>query len=160
CRCKPHSFPRASACSRTSSACNGWSWRRRKPEGKRMRFLVLVKGPETLRGRQPPAEMMDVIMQLGRDAAKNGVKVEPGALLPTTTSARFRIDDRKLSVTDGPFTEAKEVVGGWAFYECDTWEQAYAATKAYVELHLKYWPEWTGECELRQVVDGPPMRFD
>lgn len=124
-----------------------------------MRFLVLVKGPE-LEMRQPPAEMMDVIMELGRQSGKNGVKVEPGGLLGTKTATRMRIDKGKLSITDGPFSEAKEVIGGWAFYECDTWEQAYAATKAYMELHLKHWPEWTGECELRQCVDGPPLRFD
>lgn len=125
-----------------------------------MRFLVLVKGPESERTREPPPEMMDVIMQLGRDSAKAGVKVEPGGLLPTKSATRMRIDGGKLSIIDGPFSEAKEVVGGWAFYECDTWEQARAATRAYMELHLKYWPEWTGECELRQVVEGTPMKFE
>src|SRR5262245_14477416 len=102
-----------------------------------MRFLVLVKGPESAYARQPPPEMMDKIMQLGRESAKNGVKVEPGGLLPTMQAVRMRIDGGELSVTDGPFSEAKEVIGGWAFYECDSWAQARAATKAYMELHLQ-----------------------
>jgi hypothetical protein len=125
-----------------------------------MRFLVLVKGAEGAYARQPPPHMMEKIMELGSNAARNGVKVEPGGLSPTATGKRFRIENGKLSVTDGPFAEAKEVVGGWAFYECDTWEQAVAATQAYMDLHLQHWPDWTGECELRQCVDGPQLRFD
>lgn len=125
-----------------------------------MRFLVLVKGPESAYQRQPPPDMMEKIIRLGGEAYRNGVKVEPGGLLPTSTAKRYRLEGGKLTITDGPFTEAKEVIGGWAFYECDTWEQAVAATQAYMDLHVQHWPEWTGECELRQCVDGPQLRFD
>jgi hypothetical protein len=60
----------------------------------------------------------------------------------------------KLTVTDGPFSEAKEVIGGYAVFDVATKEEAMALTMRFMELHLKHWPEWEGESEVRQMFEG------
>jgi len=57
-------------------------------------------------------------------------------------------------VTDGPFTEAKEVIGGYGQFEFKSKKEAIDAALAFMELHKKYWPEWVGETEVRQMM-GP-----
>jgi hypothetical protein len=59
----------------------------------------------------------------------------------------------KLKVSDGPFTEAKEVVGGYAFVETTSKEQALELARDFMELHRKHWPEFEGECEVRPLED-------
>lgn len=121
-----------------------------------MRFVVLVRAVERPDGGMPSPAMIEGMHALGTRLAKEGLLVEPGGLLPTARSTRMRIDGGTMSITDGPYAEAKEVVGGFAFYNCESYEQAYAATKDFMALHLEHMPGWEGECELRQVVDAPP----
>jgi hypothetical protein len=75
-----------------------------------MRFMTMVKSSET--SGPPPKALMDAIAKLGEEGFKAGVMVEVGGLLPSATGARVRVSGGKLTVTDGPFTEAKEIVGG------------------------------------------------
>ncbi len=77
-----------------------------------MRFMTMVKAPEKSPLGPPPKALMEAIGKLGEEAAKAGVMVEMGGLLPTAMGARLRLSGGKLTVTDGPFTEAKEVIGG------------------------------------------------
>ena len=124
-----------------------------------MRFLTLVKSTENA-GPPPPA-LMDAIAKLGDEAARAGMLIETGGLAPSAMSARVRLSGGRLTVTDGPFTEAKEVVGGFAIYEVDSMDEAIAATRRFVELHQEHWPGWEGEVEVRQVfgsADAPPGR--
>jgi len=58
-----------------------------------------------------------------------------------------------VTVTDGPFTEAKEVVGGYAQFELKSKQEAIDAAVRFMELHKKYWPGWEGETEVRQMFD-------
>jgi hypothetical protein len=82
-----------------------------------MRFMTMVKSSET--SGPPPKALMDAIAKLGEEGFKAGVMVEVGGLLPSATGARVRVSGGKLTVTDGPFTEAKEIVGGYAVYASD-----------------------------------------
>jgi hypothetical protein len=118
-----------------------------------MRFMTLVKATETV--GEPPAELFAAIMQLGAEAAAKGVSVETGGLLPTATGTRIRVSGGKLTVTDGPFAEAKEVVGGYAFYDVDSKEEAVEWASRFMKLHQDLWPGWEGETEVRQVLDMP-----
>jgi hypothetical protein len=119
-----------------------------------MRFLMMVKAKE---GQgQPPAALMEAIAQSGAEASKNGTMVLTGGLYPASQGARVRIDNGRLNVTDGPFAEAKEVVGGFAIFELKSREEALEATKHFMELHREHWPGWVGETEVRQLFDGPP----
>ena len=77
--------------------------------------MVMVKSPENF--GPPPQGLREGIAQLGEEAIKAGVLVQPGGLLPSKRGARVRLAGGKISVTDGPFTEAKELIGGFAIYD-------------------------------------------
>jgi hypothetical protein len=78
--------------------------------------------------------------------------IDTAGLAPTAASSRVRLTGGKISVTDGPFTEAKEVLGGYAFFELKSKEDAIERSSQFLELHSKHWPGWEGEIEIRQVV--------
>ena len=117
-----------------------------------MRFLMLVKSAEN--SGPPPKELMDAIAALADDAIKAGTMVDSGGLAPTAMSKRVRLSRGQVNVLDGPFAEAKEVVGGYAQFEFKSKEEAVDAAIRFMELHKKHWPGWEGETEVRQVF-GP-----
>ncbi|PYV07492.1 MAG: hypothetical protein DMG07_28680, partial [Acidobacteria bacterium] len=91
---------------------------------------------------------------ISEEATKAGTMVEGGGLAPTALGARVRLSRGQLAVIDGPFTEAKEVVGGYAMFELKSKEEAVESTLRFMELHREHWPGWEGETEIRQVF-GP-----
>ena len=117
-----------------------------------MRFMMLVKSGEN-KGL-PPKELMDAIAKLSEEANKNGTMIASGGLAPTSMSTRVRISRGQLTTVDGPFTEAKEVVGGYAVFELKSKEEAIEGALRFMELHKKHWPGWEGETEIRQIF-GP-----
>ena len=115
-----------------------------------MRFLMLVKSAEG--SGMPPKKLMDEINRLSEENKRKGNRMlDSGGLAPTAASSKVRISGGKLSVIDGPFAESKEVVGGFAMFEFPSKEEALASAKVFMDLHLKYWPGWEGETEVRQV---------
>lgn len=116
-----------------------------------MRFMITVKGSEN--AGMPPQELMDGIAQLGMEATRAGVLVETGGLLPSAAGARMRVKGGKIVATDGPFSEAKEVVGGYAVYEVASLDQAKEWTRRFLDLHVKHWNGWEGEAEIRPVMN-------
>jgi hypothetical protein len=120
-----------------------------------MRFMTIVKSSEPF-GTPPPA-LMEAIGKLAEEAMKAGVFVDTGGLLPTAMGSRVRLSKGKITVTDGPFTEAKEVVGGYAIFELGSKEEALGWTRRFMELHKQHWPGWEGETEIRPMANmGPP----
>jgi hypothetical protein len=117
-----------------------------------MRFMMLVKHGENQ--GPPPKELMDAIAKAAEDAAKAGNMVLSGGLAPTAMSTKVRVSKGQVSAIDGPFTEAKEVVGGFAIFELKSKEEAIEGAKNFMELHRKHWPGWEGETEVRQLF-GP-----
>jgi hypothetical protein len=117
-----------------------------------MRFMMLVKHAEN--SGPPPKELMDAIAILREEAVKNGTMLGNGGLSPIAQSTRVRVSKGRLTVTDGPFAEAKEVIGGYAQFEMKSKEEAIEGAVRFMELHKKYWPEWEGETEIRQIF-GP-----
>jgi hypothetical protein len=118
-----------------------------------MRFMMLVKHAETNSG-PPPKELMDAIAKLSEEAVNAGTMVASGGLAPTAASTRVRLSGGKVTAIDGPFTEAKEVVGGYAVFDLKSKEEAIEGALHFMELHRKYWPGWEGETEVRQIF-GP-----
>ena len=114
-----------------------------------MRFMMLVKHAENQ--GPPPKELMDAIARLGAEAAAAGTMIGSGGLSPTAQSTRVRVSQGELTVTDGPFTETKEVLGGYAQFELNSKEEAIEGAVRFMELHKKYWPGWEGETEIRQM---------
>ena len=117
-----------------------------------MRFMMMVKSAEN--SGLPPKELMDAIAKISEEATKAGTMVEGGGLAPTALGARVRLSRGQLTVIDGPFTEAKEVVGGYAVFELKSKEEAVESTLRFMELHREHWPGWEGETEVRQMF-GP-----
>ena len=77
------------------------------------------------------------------------VLIDTGGLMPLATGAQVRIADGKLSVVDGPFVEAKEIVGGYAIFELRDKEEAVAMGVEFMQLHKDLVPGWEGTCEVR-----------
>ena len=120
-----------------------------------MRYMTIVKAAEPF--RMPPPALLEAIGKLADEATKAGVFVETAGLAPTSEGARVRLSSGKISVTDGPFTEAKEVVGGYAIFDVRSKEEVLDWTSRFMELHRKHWPDWEGETEVRRMtVMGPP----
>ncbi len=117
-----------------------------------MKFMMLVKHAENQGA--PPKGFMDAMAKIGEEAAKAGTMVESGGLAPTARSTRVRLSRGHLTAVDGPFTEAKEIVGGFAILQYHSKEAAIEGAKQFMELHRQHWPGWEGETEVRQVL-GP-----
>ena len=120
-----------------------------------MRYMMIVKHSE--KQGPPPKELMDAVMQLGEEQTKAGKMIGNGGLGPTAQGATVKITGGKITVTDGPFTEAKEVIGGYAQFELKSKQEAIDAAVRFMELHKKHWPGWEGTTEVSQMFDpmGP-----
>jgi hypothetical protein len=114
-----------------------------------MRFLMMVKAPEN--SGPPPKELMEAMGKLAEESFKSGEMIETGGLGPTASGSRVRLAGGKVTVTDGPFTEAKEVLGGYAIFELNSKEEAIERTQRFMELHREHWPGWEGETEVRPM---------
>ena len=115
-----------------------------------MRFMMLVKHAEN--SGPPPKELMEAMAKLSEEAVKAGTMVASGGLAPTAVSTRVRLSRGQVAAIDGPFTEAKEVVGGYAVLEFESREEAIEAAVAFMRLHNEHWPSWEGECEVRPIT--------
>ena len=115
-----------------------------------MQFLSMVKSAEN-QGPAPQA-LQDAMAKLIADSLKNGSLIQTGGLGASSSGFRVRSTGGKLTVTDGPFSEAKEVIGGYAVLEWQSREAAIEGAVAFMRLHTQHWPAWQGECEVRQIV--------
>ena|SRR5258708_38151419 len=111
-----------------------------------MKFLSIYKSPE--RGTPPTQEEMTRMGKLIEEGMKAGWLVATEGCLPTALGARVRRSDAKLTVTDGPFTEAKEQVGGFAILKTNSKAEAIELAKQFLSVVGE------GECELRQVYEA------
>jgi hypothetical protein len=119
-----------------------------------MRYMVIVKGPENLAASgPPPAPLFEEIGRLIEEGTKNGTIVSFGGLKPTSSGVRMRIANGKITTTDGPFTEAKEVIGGFTIYEVASKDELLEEARKFMELHRRHWPKWEGEIEIRQMFE-------
>ena len=116
-----------------------------------MRYLVVLKAGQA--GTPPPPELMDAIMKLGADATSAGVLLDQAGLAPSASGARVELTGGKLSITDGPFAESKEMIS-YAFYQVRSKEEVVEWTSRFMKLHQDLWAGWEGEAEILRVF-GP-----
>jgi hypothetical protein len=116
-----------------------------------MRYMMIVKHAE--RTGFPPKELMDAIQKISEEAAASGTMLGGGGLKGTEQGARVQLKGGKVSVIDGPFAEAKEIIGGYAQFELKSKEEAVESAVRFMELHRKYWPGWEGETEVRAMYE-------
>ena len=119
-----------------------------------MRFMMLVKGADNM--GLPPQALLDAIDKSTAKALKAGTMITAGGLLPSAAGGRVRLSNGKLTVTDGPFAEAKELIGGFAIFEFKSKREAIESAREFMQLHVEHWPGWEGETEVRQMMDQPP----
>ena len=115
-----------------------------------MRFLSMVRINEKS-GLAPSEQLMQDMGKLMDEMIRDGSLVTTAGLRPTAEGVRVRQRHGKQSVTDGPFTETKEVIGGYAILEAKSMQEAVKLTKRFLHVHG---PEWDVECEIRQF-NGP-----
>jgi hypothetical protein len=118
-----------------------------------MKFLMLIKHAETYRNQKIPQGLMDAMGKFIEEGTKSGVLKETAGLKSTSEGFRVRSSRNRITVTDGPFTEGKEVVGGYAMVEVASREEAMNTARQFMDLHRVHWPEFEGECEVRPL-DG------
>ena len=114
-----------------------------------MKYMYLVRSAST--GRPSPRLLEEMDKLLERET-KAGTVVAMSGLLPLDTGARVRVTGGKVVVTDGPFSESKEVIGGYAIFDYATRDRALASAVEFMEMHRTYGDGWEGECEMRQLA--------
>jgi hypothetical protein len=118
-----------------------------------MKYLMLIKHSERYRSDPIPAGLMEAMGKFVEDGFKSGVLKDTAGLKGTSEGFRVRSSRGKLHLTDGPFTEAKEVIGGYAMIEVKSEEEAREVARQFMELHRVHWPAFEGECEARPLED-------
>jgi hypothetical protein len=120
-----------------------------------MRFMTMIKGGKDYEAGVPPSpELMAAIGKLTEEGMKAGVVIETGGLLPSSKGAIIRVAGGELTVTDGPFAEAKELIGGYAIIQAKSKEEAIELGSRFMKLHAEILgPSYAGECEIRQMFD-------
>jgi hypothetical protein len=112
--------------------------------------MILLKGTQP--ATPPPPELMDAIMKLGAEASAAGALLDTAGLAPSAAGARVGLYGGKLSVTDGPFAEAKETIS-YALYQVRSKEEAVQWASRFINLHRE-WDGWEGEADVLKVF-GP-----
>jgi len=111
-----------------------------------MRFLSIYKSAET--GGPPTQEEMVKMGKLIEEGMKAGYLLAVEGCMPSATGARVRLSTGQLTVTDGPFTESKQVIGGFALLQANSKQEAIELVKQFIQV------AGDGECELRQVFEA------
>ena len=115
-----------------------------------MRFLSMIRIDES-RNQVPSEKLMTDMGKLIEEMTREGSLVKTAGLRPTAEGKRVRLRRGKLTTIDGPFTESKEVIGGFAVLEAASLQEAIELTNRFLKVHGD---EWDIECEVRQF-DGP-----
>ena len=119
-----------------------------------MKFLSIYKSVET--GVPPTPEEMERMGKLIEEGMKAGYLLAVEGCLPSARGARVRLSNGKVTVTDGPFTESKEIVGGLAILQAESKEAAIEHVRHFLGV------AGDGECEVRQLFEAdasaPPQR--
>jgi hypothetical protein len=120
-----------------------------------MRYLMLIKHTEDYRKQTVPAGLYEAMGEFVGAGFKSGAIIDTAGLKPTVDGNRVQLRGRKITVTDGPFTETKEIIGGYALMEMKSKAEALEYARQFMDLHREHWPEFEGECEVRPLEDNP-----
>ena len=115
------------------------------------RFLTLIRIDEKNAPAEGPSpELMERMGALLEEITKAGVMLDTAGLKPTSEGTRVTWSGGKISYTDGPFTESKEVIGGYSISQCKDKAEAIEWTKRFLSQHEDY---WTITAEVRQIAE-------
>jgi hypothetical protein len=116
-----------------------------------MRYIILLTGTQP--GTPPPPELMDAITKLGEDATRSGALLDTAGLAPSAAGVRVTLAEGRITATDGPFTEAKELIS-YALYDVRSKAEAVEWAERFLRLHRDLWPGWEGGADVLKVL-GP-----
>ena len=119
-----------------------------------MRFLMLIHLDENESEGAPPKALIEAVEAFREDTSAGRI-VDDGGLMPASTGLGVRTDGGRVSVTDGPFAEAKEVVGGFFVVESPSAEAMAGWARQFVQLHAEHWPTVSYLAEVRQIAEPP-----
>ena len=114
-----------------------------------MRYMMFIKHTQDYGNVQAPAILYEEMGKFIEEATRSGNFVGGAGLQPTSAGTRVKLKGGKITVLDGPFTESKEIVGGYAIIDAKSHEEALGLARRFMELHQKHWPTFEGECEMR-----------
>lgn len=117
------------------------------------RYMIFIKHSEDIRDQDIPRSLHDEMGEFVRENSKSGALIDTAGLTATSKAKRVRLSRGKLTVTDGPFTETKEVVGGYALVQARSTDEATELARQFMDIHRRHWPEFEGACEVRPL-DG------
>ena len=112
-----------------------------------MRFIMMYK-PTAKTAGPPSPETMAAIEKDIAEAKKSGKFVGNGGFYPLAKGAIVRRANGKATVIDGPYAEAKEVIGGYAIFDLSSKEEAVESAKGFLEMMGE------GEVEIRQMYES------
>jgi hypothetical protein len=121
-----------------------------------MRYMMFIKHTEDYRGKEIPPGLIEAMGEFIGEYAKQGKFIDGAGLKSSHRGKKVQLRGGRLRVVDGPFTESKELVGGYSIMECESDEEALDIATKFMELHRIHWPEFEGESELRPIETGAP----
>jgi hypothetical protein len=116
-----------------------------------VKYLMMIKHAENQGNGPIPQALMDAMGEFVQESFKSGILKDTAGLRPSSEGFRLRSKKNRITQTDGPFTESKELVGGYALVEVGSKDQAMKLARDFMELHRVHWPEFECECEVRPV---------
>ena len=123
-----------------------------------MRYMMFIKHTEDYRGKEIPPGLIEAMGEFIGEYAKQGKFIDGAGLKSSHKGKKIQLRNGKLKVVDGPFTESKELVGGYAIVDVESDAEALDIGMKFMELHRIHWPEFEGESEIRPFeTEGPGM---
>lgn len=121
-----------------------------------MRYMMFIKHTEDYRGKEIPAGLIEAMGEFIGEYAKQGKFIDGAGLKSSHKGKKVQLRNGQIRVVDGPFTETKELVGGYSIVDVDSDAEALDICMKFMELHRIHWPEFEGESELRPIETGEP----
>jgi hypothetical protein len=121
-----------------------------------MRYMMFIKHTEDYRGKTVPPALIEAMGEFVGEYVKQGKFIDGAGLKSTHKGKKVQLRDGRLHVVDGPFTESKELIGGYALVEVESEQEALDIATRFMELHRIHWPGFNGESELRPIETGEP----
>lgn len=123
-----------------------------------MRYMMMIKHPKDYGDLQVPPSLYAAMGAFMQQYAANGQLIDGGGLLPLAKGSQVRLSKGKITVMDGPFAEAKEVIGGYGILEVASHEEAVELATKFLKLHREHMPDFEAISEVRPFdpMEGPP----
>ena len=117
------------------------------------RYMMFINHREDYRNQPIPKALNDAMGEFVNKHLQSGALKDTAGLQPTSAGWRIRMSKGKMKIIDGPFTEAKEVIGGYAIVEAASKKEAMDIATKFVDLHRVHWPEFEFTCEIRPLEE-------